>query len=91
MNRVYVLIRNEADRKRLFEAVKDIYLPFWENVWNGRTYFETGFYSGTHPCQAVMDTVYKTYMGMNDNGRHPMTVEEFINKYIHNIEGEIIL
>lgn len=90
MNRVYVLLRNEVDRKRLFEAVKDTYVPYMIGEWVGKTYFENGFYD-TYPCQAAMDTERREYLGVNSDGMYPMTVEEFINKYIHPIEGEIVL
>ena len=88
---VRVLLKNDADRKRLFEAVKNTYVPSWVGAWDGRTDFEEGFEYGTYPYQAIMDTEHKLYKGVNNDGMYPMTVEEFINKYIHPIEGEIVL
>lgn len=77
---VNVLLRNDIDRKRLFEAVKDTYVPAWRDTWKRDSYFETGYC--TYPSKAVMNTVNKTYLGTNDSA-YTMTVEDFIKTYIH--------
>ena len=86
------MLKNNADRKRLFEAIKDTYTPSWAGAWAGKTYFERGFYANTYLLQVVMDIVNKKYLGVKyDNSIFPMSVEEFINKYIQTEEGVIML
>lgn len=82
---VRVLLKNDEDRQRLFEAVKDTYVPAWSHCWKRDTYFETG-YCFIYPCKVVMNTDNKTYCGVSD-GTYTITVEDFIRTYIS--EGTI--
>lgn len=79
---VNVLLKNDIDRKRLFEAVKDTYVPAWTHHWAGRTDFERGFSSGSYPYRASMNIDKKTYCGVYESEGPAITVEEFINTYI---------
>lgn len=84
---VNVLLKNDTDRKRLFEAVKATYVPFWRGCWKGDTDFERGFSWGRYPYRASMNIDNKTYCGVCESEGPAITVEEFIRTYI--CEGNI--
>lgn len=80
---VNVLLRNDTDRKRLFEAVKSTYVPYWQKCWQGNTDFERGFALGGYPYRASMNTDNKTYCGVYESEGPGITVEDFIYSYIY--------
>lgn len=80
---VNVLLKNDIDRKRLLEAVKDTYVPSWSHCWAGRTEFESGFSLGNYPLRASMNTDNKTYHGVYESEVPSISVEDFIYTYIY--------